>query len=207
MGRYGTLEYGDIECIALCCFPCEFPYLFASPPTPRSRSRNRNRNQAGESSNSQFLHPSIPPPLLHSLPKVVGIEKPRELGVNIDDMNIPLLNIPDDGFCIVTRIIGFDIDAQRTINLQSQSVASHISHLLTRHTPPTEDRNTDMVSSSNSLRSRIPSSPSTPCASSSCNRPLNPSNSCSNLSASISSSEAAFAIRNFCVSSSTIRDA
>ncbi len=64
-----------------------------------------------------------------------------------------------------------------------------------------------MVGSSTSLLALVASSPSTPCSSSSCNRPFRISSSCSNLSPSISRSEAALARRNFWVSSSTICDA
>lgn len=61
-----------------------------------------------------------------------------------------------------------------------------------------------MVASSASLSLRAWSSPSTPCISKSANFAFNVSSSPSNLSLSISTSEAAFAIRNFFVSNSLI---
>lgn len=44
---------------------------------------------------------------------------PRELGINIDHMHIPLRRIPDHSLVVhARRCVGFDIDAQGSVHLQ-----------------------------------------------------------------------------------------
>ena len=59
---------------------------------------------------------------MHRLPKVIRIEKSRKLWINIHHMHIALLIVPYHGFVVIARGVGFDINAQRPIDLQLESV-------------------------------------------------------------------------------------
>lgn len=134
---------------------------------------------------------------LHCLPEIVCVEESGEFWIDVDYMNIALATISDNGLVVVASVVGFNINSKGAIDLESQSVT--ISLVIAR-----QIGDTCIVASSASLSRRTVSSPSRPCASSSANRSFNISKSPSNRSDSISKSDAAFAIRNFCASSSRI---
>ena len=60
--------------------------------------------------------------LVHRLPEIVGIEKSREFGINVDHMHIAFLVVPDHCFIIVASAVDFNIDTKRSIHLQFKSV-------------------------------------------------------------------------------------
>lgn len=45
-------------------------------------------------------------------------------------MHIPFLVVSDDCLIVVPRLVGFDVNAQRAVNFELQSVAVHVSHCL-----------------------------------------------------------------------------
>ena len=113
-------------------------------------------------------------------------------------MNIALATVTNNSLVEDARLIMFNTNAERSVNLQAKPVSTILA--TSRH----QNRKTYRVVSSISLSRLVASSPSRPCASKSANLSFSISNSPSSRSVSISRSEAAFAIRNFCVSSSTI---
>lgn len=58
---------------------------------------------------------------LHILPKVIRIKEPRELGIDINHMDVALATVPDDGLVVVARLVRLDIDTQGPVELQSKS--------------------------------------------------------------------------------------
>lgn len=56
--------------------------------------------------------------LLHRLPEVIRIEEPREFWVNINNMDIALLIVPDHHFIMIPGVVCFDIDAKRSVDLE-----------------------------------------------------------------------------------------
>jgi hypothetical protein len=66
---------------------------------------------------------------LHSRPKVVRIEEPGELGVDIDNMNIAFPTIANDRPIEIPCLIRFDIDTQGAKDLQPQTCAKPVSTL------------------------------------------------------------------------------
>lgn len=58
---------------------------------------------------------------------------PRKLGIDVDDMHIALRCISNDGFIVLSRCdVGFDIDAESTVEFELQSVV----HIRTRYFAP-----------------------------------------------------------------------
>lgn len=143
---------------------------------------------------------------MHRLPEVIGIEVSRKLVINVHHVDIALLIVSNHGLVVIPCAIHLEIYAKRSIYLQLESRKRSMSALLHRPTNFVEWL-AYIVGSLTSLLALVASSPSTPWTSNSCSRPLSLSTSCCNLSPSISRSEAALAMRNFCVSSSTIWDA
>lgn len=61
---------------------------------------------------------------LHRRPEVVCIEEPGKFWINIDNMDIPLAAIANDSPVEITRFVRFNVNTQRTENLETQSSAS-----------------------------------------------------------------------------------
>lgn len=59
---------------------------------------------------------------LHCLPEILRIEESREFRVDIDNMNVTFLDISNDGLVIVAGIVSFDVNAQRSENLEFESM-------------------------------------------------------------------------------------
>ena len=81
--------------IAACLTPNSAPCLHITEPnqdqllpTPRFKS------------NRHFLSLS-----LHCLPKEIGVKPPGELGVDVDNMHISLLGVPNRGLVVVASLI------------------------------------------------------------------------------------------------------
>lgn len=61
--------------------------------------------------------------LLHRLPKIIRVKKPRELRIDIDDMDVAFLIIPYDRLIEGAGFpVGLDIDAQTAVQPELQSV-------------------------------------------------------------------------------------
>lgn len=56
---------------------------------------------------------------LHSLPKVICVEKSGELRIDVDYMNIALATISDNSSVVIASIVGFDVDSKGAINFES----------------------------------------------------------------------------------------
>lgn len=56
------------------------------------------------------------------MPKIVCIEELREFRIDVDDMHISLLCVPDRGLIIDSYAIAISIDPQRPIDFKLQSV-------------------------------------------------------------------------------------
>lgn len=60
---------------------------------------------------------------LHGPPKVVRVELPRELGVDVDNVHVALCSVSDDGFVVLPgSLVSFDVDAECAVEFQLQSV-------------------------------------------------------------------------------------
>lgn len=54
----------------------------------------------------------------HRPPEVIGVEVPRELGIDCDDVYVALGGVPDDGFVVLARCrVGLDVDAEGAVDL------------------------------------------------------------------------------------------
>lgn len=60
---------------------------------------------------------------LHCRPKVVRVEEPRELRVNIDNMYIALAAIANNSLVEIAGVVMVDIDSERAIDLQPETRA------------------------------------------------------------------------------------
>lgn len=56
---------------------------------------------------------------LHSLPKVVCVEKSGELRIDVDYMNIALATVTDNSLVVIASIVCFDIDSEGAIDFES----------------------------------------------------------------------------------------
>lgn len=66
----------------------------------------------------------MPSPLLRCLPEIIGIEKFREFRVDVDHMDIAFVVISDHSFVVVAPTIRFNIDTERSVNLELKSGSS-----------------------------------------------------------------------------------
>lgn len=62
--------------------------------------------------------------ILQRLPDILCIEKPGELRVDVDNMNIPFLVISNDCLVVAAGIICLEIDAKRAIDTEFESMSS-----------------------------------------------------------------------------------
>lgn len=60
-------------------------------------------------------------PALYSLPEIAGVEEAREFGIDVDDVDIALARIANDGFGIVPGSVGFDVNSQGAIHFEFES--------------------------------------------------------------------------------------
>lgn len=78
---------------------------------------------------NKYLHIKSLSLSLHGRPEIVRIEETRELGINIDNMNIAFPTIANDCAIEIPRLIGFNIDTQGAKDLQTQTCAKTVSIL------------------------------------------------------------------------------
>lgn len=98
---------------------------------------------------------------LHCLPEVVGIEKSRELWVDVDHMDVTLLVIPYHSSAVVPGIVCLHIDSERAVDFELKSDNLAVSHQ-TFIGLPANFLDTYIVGSSISRLNFVASSPSTP---------------------------------------------
>ena len=56
-----------------------------------------------------------------SLPYVVGVEVPRDLGINVDNVEVSFLAVPDNRLVVYACAVGLHIDSQRPVDLELQA--------------------------------------------------------------------------------------
>ena len=62
---------------------------------------------------------------LHGAPEVVCVKVPRELWINIDDMDVALCRIANNGLVVLAGCrVRFDIDAKGAVELEFQSAGA-----------------------------------------------------------------------------------
>ena len=66
-------------------------------------------------SEHHYLAPS------HCLPKIIRVEEPREFRIDIHDMDITFLVVPDHGSVVVTCAVRIDVDTERAVDLKLES--------------------------------------------------------------------------------------
>jgi len=62
--------------------------------------------------------PSLPSSL-HRLPEVIRVKEPGEFGVDVDNVHVTFLTISDYGFAVISCLIRFDVDAERSVDFES----------------------------------------------------------------------------------------
>lgn len=58
----------------------------------------------------------------YRLPQIIRVEEFRKLGIDIHHMHIPLLRVPNDRFVVVACLVRLDVDTQRSVDLELQSM-------------------------------------------------------------------------------------
>lgn len=65
---------------------------------------------------------------LHRLPEIICVKKPGEFWIDINNVDIALLAISNNCFCVIARFIRLDIDTEGAVDFEAQASRSGACH-------------------------------------------------------------------------------